>query len=233
MVKSWKAATTATLLLSLAFGAYGSAAAETVSEAKAADVLVQEGQGEQASADKGPEEPVRLSARLLLNPVHERTYLQLLVQAYDPERAGEWQAALDERKQVESEMPKPQLGTKQIVLKHPAAGQEGVGVPLRIEIKHDDLHSLPQQPQPFKLPELGANGEFDVKVELPAELKLQEDLAKALEAGDTDAVKELLPQLLDSYRKMTSELKQLAEKLKQEPAPAAAPNPSADSAEGE
>ncbi|WP_282937960.1 hypothetical protein [Paenibacillus sp. RC67] len=49
------------------------------------------------------------SSNMLLQPALQRNYLKLLATTYTPESLGEWKQALDERKQVESEMPKPKV----------------------------------------------------------------------------------------------------------------------------
>ena len=211
-MKRLKVLTAGSVLLTMVLGASGAALAET---AKPAEVKT-EAQGTTA-AIKAPMVTVR-AAGMLFNPVHERKYMQLLVQAYAPQSAAQWNAALEERKQVESVMSKTL--EKQVILKTDAVPVEAVEIrkvdgtkeeagatdSIRLEIKEgSELHMSPAK----TIAAVGA-----VKKELTESMKLQDEFAKAVESGDASAIQALLPKLLDDYTKQTAEMKQAAEKMK-------------------
>ncbi|CAG7644708.1 hypothetical protein PAESOLCIP111_04776 [Paenibacillus solanacearum] len=211
-MKRLKVLTAGSVLLTMVLGASGAALAET---AQPAEVKL-EAQAA-TTAVKAATVMVR-SAGMLFSPVHERKYMQLLVQAYAPESAAQWSAALEERKQVESEMSKTL--EKQVILKTDAAPVEAVKIrkvdgtkeeagatdSIRLEIKEGgELHMSPAKT-------IAAVG--TVKKELTESMKLQDEFAKAVESGDASAIQALLPKLLDDYTKQTAEMKQAAEKMK-------------------
>jgi hypothetical protein len=214
MKKSWKTMAVGSLLMAVAFTSYGAASADTVQSGGEALSAVQ---ATPAIGGK-PMAIFMHTFGLLDNPVHERKYLQMLVQAHAPESAGDWKAALDERQQVESQMPKPETLAKKMAIQKPATPGEGkagnqVSGPeeprFQIELSNSVLPTLP-------VPPLDAVSKDDIlNGELPPELKLQDDFAKAVEADNDATIKELLPKLLENYKKQTAELKIVAEKMKQ------------------
>ncbi|MCP1310186.1 hypothetical protein [Paenibacillus tyrfis] len=226
-----KFGTIGTLLLATAFGAVGSAAAETAAELPAA-VPAQKVEGAKRVGVH------RLNGMLLQQPAHERAYLKLLAKTYAPESVEAWNQAIAERQEVEKEMPKlPAMLTvtrkdkadsdakDDAGLSKDAVGKEGPvkirvldtvnkenisAQPLRVEILTDGAAAEGQKT-------IGVALADDIMIAGPSEeMKRQEALAEAAEAGNGEAIRGLLPQLLDDYRKETAELKTMAAKLKAE-----------------
>ncbi|OCT11415.1 hypothetical protein A8709_07020 [Paenibacillus pectinilyticus] len=107
MKSTWKKRAVQTSMLAImttiAFGAVSASAADTTSEAKP----VQAVQLTKAVA-AAPAVFFRSSSASLLNqPAHERNYLKMLASTYTPDALADWKKALDDRKQVEADMPKP------------------------------------------------------------------------------------------------------------------------------
>jgi hypothetical protein len=218
--KTLKSLTVGTLLATMAFGVYGVASAESGKEEGAA---LAKATAVSAAMTEGKKVIIyHRSGSLLQNPAHERNYLLLLVKAYAPGSVEDWKVALEERKRVESDMPKPPLLEKKMILQKDMPTGDGKmelrqGVPadgvqvgedganFRIGLNKDDMKEI-MVPGQLK--------DDIIKKELPEDLKLQEDLAKAVEAGDDAAIKELMPKLLEAYIKQTADLKVIAEKLK-------------------
>ena len=212
-MKKLKTLTAGSVLLTMVLGASGAALAET-----AKPVEVKTEAQEAVPAVKAGAVLVR-SAGMLFNPVHERKYMQLLVQSYAPDSAAQWNAALEERKQVESDMSKTL--EKQVILKTaPATPVEAIKIQklddasagadgtdnIRFEIKQgNELHVSATKA-------IAAGG--TMKKELTESMKLQDDFAKAVESGDASAIRALLPKLLDDYTKQTAEMKEAADKMK-------------------
>ncbi|KPV58364.1 hypothetical protein QJ48_17020 [Paenibacillus sp. A3] len=225
-----KFGTIGTLLLATAFGAVGSAAAETAKDRTAA-VPAQKVEGAKMIS-------VHRLSGMLQQPAHERAYLKLLAKTYAPESVEAWNQVLTERQEVEKDMPKPPAmltvarkdkadsdAKDEAGLSKDAVGKEGRvkirvldGVnkenfssqPLRVEILTDGAAADGQKM-------IGAALADDImKAEPSEEMKRQEALAEAAEAGNGEAIRGLLPQLLDDYRKETAELKTMAAKLKAE-----------------
>ncbi|MFC5450925.1 hypothetical protein [Paenibacillus aestuarii] len=81
------------------------------------------------------------SSSMLLQPAFQRNYLKLLAVTYAPDTIDAWKAALDERKQVESEMPKPEAGKRVMILnKSDAMGTVTTAIPAS-----DDKAAIPVQ----------------------------------------------------------------------------------------
>ncbi|MBO9611027.1 MAG: hypothetical protein J7639_34080 [Paenibacillaceae bacterium] len=188
---------------------------------------------------------------LLMTPAHERNYLRLLAESYTPDDAAKWREALAERKQAEADMADAmaKLAPKPVKLE---ASSEGVRLeaspvlPPLPEVKEGKLSAsgpfgtlptLTLQAKPLPAGETATAASnlffsYDVKgtdaikweeAELPASIKLQNELTAAVEADDAAKIRELLPQLLDQYREDT---KNLQESVKNLPAPAPADEPS-------
>ncbi|PYI50734.1 hypothetical protein [Paenibacillus flagellatus] len=226
MIKGWneraqaragKLALTAMLAVGAIAGIGGSAYAEDTKEqatlaASAVTVAAAtvEG-GAMTIAVFGPD------SGLMMTPAHQRHYWKLLVDAYAPDLAAAWGQALEERKQVEATIPKaepisvhvsdikelqPADEMKKPIVEHklqplPEAGtrEKGVG-----EIRFEKSNAVEAVPA-------------IMDKEPPAPIARQIKLSEAVEAGDAQAIRDLLPQLLDDYRKQTAELKERLAKL--------------------
>jgi hypothetical protein len=172
-----------------------------------------------------------VSTGTLLSPVHEREYWKLLVAAYAPDASAAWKKALEERKQAEAALPKVTAISKVVIDKE---GTEGSSQ--RIEGLPDAPKDTPE-PSKEKLrsmegvsakagegaetknlatkPHTLEEGDGIINKELPAEFKRQQQLGEALEKGDAQAIRGLLPQLLEDYKKQTESIRTLADKLKE------------------
>lgn len=99
MKTTWKRrASQATLLafmVTSAFGVVGSANADEVISPNTPAVSV------------GQPGKMNVGFSSLVTSAHERNYLKLIVGQYAPDSLNEWKQALEDRKQAESEMPKP------------------------------------------------------------------------------------------------------------------------------
>ncbi|MDQ0917895.1 hypothetical protein [Paenibacillus sp. V4I5] len=250
MNTQWKKRAAQTSLLAviatIAFGAVSASAADTTKETKSI-------QGIQISKPEGSK-PVMMfrttsaSAGLLMQPTHERNYWKLLASTYAPETLSDWKKALEDRKQVESEFPKPTFSKKVIIKKDAETGKtdekvlteddalqlEGLPASVTaapalpsVAINSDGVVTPPTKDIVIKqlvtqaLPLEGAVAGDIMKAELPESFKRQQKLTEAVEADDAEAIKSLLPELLKDYVKQTKELRELTKKLKTEiPAPA-------------
>lgn len=96
-------ATLLAFMLTTAFGAVGASAADdAASETKPSAEITQSKPIMVKSVAAS-----RIGSGLLMQPAHERNYLKLLVGAYAPDSLDAWKQALEDRKQAESELPKP------------------------------------------------------------------------------------------------------------------------------
>ncbi|MDF2648317.1 MAG: hypothetical protein K0Q73_4122 [Paenibacillus sp.] len=252
MNTQWKKRAAQTSLLAviatIAFGAVSASAADTTKETKSI-------QGIQISKPEG-NKPVMMfrttsaSAGLLMQPSHERNYWKLLASTYAPETLSDWKKALEDRKQVESEFPKPTFAKKVLIKKDAETGKTDEKVlteddALQLEGLPASVTAVPAVPavpsvainsdgvvtepvKDFKIEQLPQGIPFEaavagdiMKAELPESFKRQQKLTEAVEADDAEAIKSILPELLKDYVKHTEELRELTKKLKTEtPAPA-------------
>ncbi|MFD0682031.1 MULTISPECIES: hypothetical protein [unclassified Paenibacillus] len=180
---------------------------------------------------------------LLQSEANERKYLQLLAKAYTPGDEAAWLAAFDGRKKVEEQFPKmaatrafkmtnavsiqkldkdavPSLtegvenGT---VTMSPVEGEEGKKLfTIRVN-KTTNAEGVEGAPGSiFPLEAVVSDDIINAKEsEAPPELKLQTDFAKAVEADDSAAIKELLPKLLIDYKEKTAEMTKALEQIKE------------------
>ncbi len=161
---------------------------------------------------------------LLQSSAHERVYLKLLAQTYAPETADAWKAALEARKAVETELRKPAWEEPIRIQQRELPPDQNGGAPIRIELKKvetaenrepsgdviikREIGSTPDSVIVKK--EIGSiPGDVIIKREPPAEWKLQQALAEAVEAEDQEQIRKLLGELLDSYRSHTDRLQKL------------------------
>lgn len=222
-------------VLALTTGAVGASAAEaeTKHAGNGASTVEAAGKPFVVQARSG-------SGMLLHDDVHQRHYWKLLAAAYAPELSDEWQAALDERKKVEDGFPKAEAGVLKLEERvvpspnGPAAALPDAVLPaipgdaavraiatderkLEIATSEDGL-VMRIRLGGMSASELGSlaaeAGSAATGVKPSEEMQRQMDLRAAVEAGDEAAIRELLPKLLDDYRKQTEALKAHLEELK-------------------
>ncbi|RIX46575.1 hypothetical protein D3P08_26050 [Paenibacillus nanensis] len=170
-------------------------------------------------------------AGLLNNPIHQRNYWKLLVQAYAPETASAWTSALEERKQLEASLPAADAGHVVTFKGRLPDGVELSEQPedpqntLRIQIdksgnnQHiakftDPSGNVISMPTTDILKLQEKPEQFTIHKEPAPEIQRLIKLNEAVEANDAEAIRTLLPQLLEDYRKQTAELKEDIEQLK-------------------
>ncbi|MBU7320849.1 hypothetical protein [Paenibacillus oleatilyticus] len=211
-----KMGTIGTLLLATAFGAMGTAAA----------------------AEQAKEVPPGVHSGVM-NPGNG-AYMRLLAKIYIPESAEEWKKAVEERKQAENDMTeatqartkfkdelsrnyKPETAPKAPDVEYKENSATGKKQ-LFIDGKPADRYSNGRPIVDGKIVEgiavaiEGMDGIIDKRPEQSEESKRAEAYAKAVEAGDTEAIRGLLPKLLDDYRKQTTAIKEEAARMKAEDA---------------
>lgn len=172
-------------------------------------------------------------AGLLNNPIHQRNYWKLLVQAYAPESVDAWTNALDERKQLEASFPVTDAGhvitfkgnlPDGLEMSEQRDAEEPQNT-LRIQIdksgnnQHiakftDPSGNVMAMPTTDILKLHEESGDATINKEPTPEVQRLTKLNEAVEANDADAIRTLLPQLLEDYRKQTAELKADIERLK-------------------
>ncbi|WP_248925830.1 hypothetical protein [Paenibacillus hamazuiensis] len=164
---------------------------------------------------------------LLANPAHARNYWKLLVGAYAPDQSGAWNAALEERKQVEETFPKLKAsktiriqGSGTGVIVGEAKDKADEVNPADAEASEKQIIKIPDKNEGGDIPQIikvqkatDVDGKSEMK-ELPAHIQRQIKLGEAVEAGDADAIRALLPDLLNDYRQETQKQKEIQEKLK-------------------
>lgn len=186
------------------------------------------------------------SSGLLLQPAHERNYLKLLVSTYAPDSLAAWKQALEDRKQAESEMPKPAFAKTMVIKGSTAALSTSPGTFENKIFKLDPAQpatALPdgeavqlvpsKEVKTFTIIKDGADATATIQA-LPLEgtaisgdiikaepseaFKRQQKLAEAVEADDAAAIQSLLPELLTDYKKETESLRNLAKTMKEQAA---------------
>ncbi|TBL80640.1 hypothetical protein [Paenibacillus thalictri] len=125
MKKQWKRRLTQTSLLTamltMAIGGAGSAFA--------ADTAADQATTTPAAVVTTSQPAVKLTAAaaapaMLIQPALQRNYWKLLSATYAPETSAAWKQALDERKQVEADMPKPQITSAVMITKRAEIGSK-------------------------------------------------------------------------------------------------------------
>jgi hypothetical protein len=250
MKTQWKRrASQASLLafmVTMAFGAVGgaSAADATTTDTKASIAVTSALPVMATSAAQ-----LRTSSGgLLLQPAHERNYLKLLVSTYAPDSLAEWKQALEDRKQAESEMPKPTFAKTMVIKGSATALPASPGTFENKIFKLDPAQPAPTLPdgeaaqlvpskearmftitkdgvdatttiQALPLEGTAISGDI-IKAEPSEAFKRQQKLTEAVEADDAAGIQSLLPELLTDYKKETESLRDLAKKLKEHAAKA-------------
>ncbi|TXK74486.1 hypothetical protein [Paenibacillus sp. N3.4] len=225
-------------MVTMAFGAVGASAADSNTEAKTTITAAASTPAMTASSSfrifSSP-------SNLLVQPAHQNNYLKLLASTYAPETLTAWKQALEERKQLESEMPKmTALRSVTVQAKDGLVKQDDTIVPNAVS---KDIVSVPAIPavelsegtlssgKQLVIQRLTKDGESapDIVQALPFEgvvsdgimnaeatesLKRQQKLAEAVEADDAATIKSLLPELLKDYKSETDSIRTMAKKLK-------------------
>jgi|GEM_PF-5430584 len=233
MKNTWKKTTMAALMLTLALGSGGSAFAQTPdgqtggTEPNTASEVT----APALTASKLNVVRIAPAMGLLSGPAHEQQYLKMLVKTYAPESEAEWTEAMNERKQVQQSLPQtltlkkasavggedqpsdksePVLFINKVTAADavPALKAETISAGEAVQIEEGKTMKR------IILPKTSAAADDIIKKDMEtfqAQLKLQNDLANALEADDADQVKTLLPQLLEQYKGQTAEMKKISE----------------------
>ncbi|MFD0698862.1 hypothetical protein ACFQZT_32845 [Paenibacillus sp. GCM10027628] len=178
-----------------------------------------------------------------LLPALQRNYFKLLASTYAPETVDAWKQALDERKQLESEMPHPQFPNKVVIMKKAEidksvdSGSETSTTERRMyrivlpkpgtQIGTDQQIGEVTQSDAIKV------SDDIIKAELPESFKRQQKLAEAVETDDAATIRSLLPELLKDYKNETEALRKAVKDLKDEAAkqpaqPAESTSPAAE-----
>jgi hypothetical protein len=236
MNKKLQTAAAGVLMLSLTLGLVDAASAETTNQTDQAQPKQTIQLSVPAVAAKGGvfmAYPGGLG--MLLNPIHERNYLKLMVKSYTPGSEQAWNRALEDRKMAEQLMDKSLTlrmkaalpGEQQseeaniITDKLQAGEQQEVDIQkgdkkFTIFVNKKEAATTGEQNTPLVIPLPGdIMKTSDTDMEVSPQAKLQGDFSKAVEAGDETVIKELLPKLLDEYKQTTEKINKEAEKLKQ------------------
>jgi hypothetical protein len=233
------------LMATSVFGAIGSASA---AELPSADTTT-------AAAAPAPAQPIMARSAaafhpsLLMHPALERGYLKLLAGSYTPDSLAEWTGALEDRKQAESEMPKP-VFKKAALHKadgiRPADPVETISFEAvqAVPAPMGEAATAPVKGRSITIVKDGPDGGVtiqalpveetvpgDIMVATPYQVpiattsvsktfELQQKLAEAVDHDDAAAIRSLLPDLLADYKQGTAELRQLAAAMKERAAEA-------------
>lgn len=149
-----------------------------------------------------------LSSGLLATDVHEQMYLTYLVKEFAPETLPAWQQVFKERNEVLAEMNKkleelsisatPDV-TGQVTVKQGTASTTADGI---VTITVSDVKDVKE------LGTCTVTTTATISAEAKAREELQNKFSQAVEKRDTKAIAELLPKILEDYKKATNDLKQ-------------------------
>ncbi len=193
MKKLWKRSAVVTLLLSAAllFNTMGGAA-------MASDPEMGKGKAVVFSAGMS-------DGFFMHSDVHQQAYLTYLVKEYAPETEAEWKEAFAQRNKVTEEMrdkieaaaPENKPGFH---VKTGIASETGKVFEKKL-VMEDKIFSLPSP-------------DDEQMQQIEAEMELQEEFARAVEDRDADAIRAVLPKLLENYKEKTARLPEMAENIK-------------------
>lgn len=156
---------------------------------------------------------------LLNSDVHQKAYLTYLVNEYDPGSMEKWNEAFADRLKAVAEMPE-----KQFIVSDGESKPKFIAGPLSppektinkmIRIESKDGIKLPPVRKIFDN-NLSPEDREKMIEEAKAEADLQSKFEKAVESGDAAAIKELLPKILESYKKATQHMVEINEMIKKE-----------------
>ncbi|MFZ5645847.1 MAG: hypothetical protein ACOY46_20000 [Bacillota bacterium] len=169
------------------------------------------GQPEDKPVLKGIEDRVIFisPSPILASDVHHQAYLTYLVMDYMPDSIEQWKEAFAERKGVMAKMPKPAVGVKKILMK------KGDGEPAApVKIKKSEPAISGGDKQVFiRKGMLNMTGPDEKTAEeIKASAELREEFESAVESGDAEDIKKVLPQLLEDYKRITAGMAEFVEK---------------------
>jgi hypothetical protein len=176
---------------------------------------------------------------LLSNPVHERSYLELLVKTYAPDSEQAWNTAFEERKlaqqklgatiniHFETKSPVGHTEREPFIVRMRQLPEDGqlqlskeavVGDKLQ-QIKIFTMDKTVVQdtyhvPSDVPFPD-GIMRALPATLEASPQAKLQEEFAQAIESRDKASILLVLPKLLDNYQETTRMMLESIERLKQ------------------
>ncbi|GBF35704.1 hypothetical protein DCCM_4833 [Desulfocucumis palustris] len=137
--------------------------------------------------------------------VHQQAYLTYLVREYAPESEAEWKEAFAQRNKVTEEM-KDKIET--ITLENKPDFQVKTGTAPNSNIASGGKIFIAD-----KTVGLSASDDKELQ-EVKARMELQEEFAGAVENQDADAIRAVLPRLLEDYKDRTARLPEMAENMK-------------------
>ncbi|WP_028552182.1 hypothetical protein [Paenibacillus sp. UNC451MF] len=203
--KQWKRRLTHTSLLAamltMAIGGTGSAFAADNNDQKEtqATVVAQPAVKISSSFAFGS------SSNMLLQPALQRNYLKLLATTYTPESLGEWKQALDERKQVESEMPKPKMASLTISKKadsNDVTGAETTDSGKKLQAFRIMLPESAAQQDTDKQNEASSSDKAEtVRVQIGKEGAIMKDITQAVPVEVKDASDIIKVELPESFKR--------------------------------
>jgi hypothetical protein len=228
------------LMATSVFGAIGSASAAELPSADTTTTAAAPAQAQPIMARSA----AAFHPSLLMHPALERSYLKLLAGSYAPDSLAEWTGALEDRKQVENEMPKPAFKSISLrkedaaTLADPAGTITFKAVPAqavpageaasatvrdrRVTVVQDGSGGGPAiQAVPV---EAAAPGDIMVTrpfkgsitvSQVSKSFELQQKLADAVDREDAATIRSLLPDLLAEYKQETEQLRQWAAAIKE------------------
>jgi hypothetical protein len=190
MKKLWKRSAAVTLLLSAAlfFNAMGGVAMASDSEVTAVKAV--------AAVSVGVFDDFFMHSN-----VHQQAYLTYLVREYAPESEADWKEAFAQRNKAAEEM-KEKIET--VTLENNPELKVKTEAALDVSVVFDE-----EAAKNMKIAKRPALDDKQLQ-EIKAEMELQEEFARAVEAGDADAIREVLPSLLENYKDKTARLPEMA-----------------------
>lgn len=131
--------------------------------------------------------------------IHQQEYLSYLVKEYAPETKKDWEKAfaernalLDQMKARMDSMDKEELKAK-FKEKHGKMNRQGLKSKMGAQVDREKI-----------------------KAEMEAKRGLEDSFAQAVKKHDKKAIKELMPKMLDDYKKCTERMSQRFEKMKEQ-----------------
>lgn len=131
--------------------------------------------------------------------IHQQEYLSYLVKEYAPETKKDWEkafternAVLDQMKAKMDSMDKEELKAK-FKEKHGKMNRQGLKSKMGDPVDREKM-----------------------KAEMETKRNLENNFAQAVKNHDRKAIKELMPKMLDDYKKCTERMSQRFEKMKEQ-----------------
>ncbi len=155
--------------------------------------------------------------RLLDSDVHERTYLEMLVKAYDSGSLTEWKSALADRTRVNDKI------TRQVIIQEgdvrlvdrtrvndelSSGGEFTVTLPDSVTTKDGKLSINIKDGKTVEVVPCTSTISAEDKVLNEKISKLYSEFTEAVSSSNEAAIKKILPQILDDYRAQTAKMEQ-------------------------